>query len=365
MEFEVNMKKLLKLILTFAAGLTVSSCATMRNEVNVSSSDAMQEDGMTHLEKTVAEFDALTFSGGSIDESASEISKAIEDAKKSASSVQKAQYAKLQSLRGRIYLMEGKRQKAKDCYTDALVAYKGDVQTIILGSRLGLVTSLDEESTKLSSSSDKALLVLEKALALYGEEEYLKAVSQFDTSFISLPDFYKSAYKEIRDRAWNLRNISSSGSVDALLKKDRISVGEMLVIAKNYSSAFDSVFGGAALSQNALYRKTCALGFLSSAKDSEVPLPLEKDTVNRTLAARFLWNLHAYRKGLEEKTPYTERFSSRKKSPVQDVPFESSDFDAIMASVEKEYLNLSDGIHFEPTAWVSAVQFSEAVRKVE
>ena len=340
------------------------SCATLKDDVQVSTEDSLEEDAMTLLEKRVCELDAQTFMGMPSDSSGANLTRLLEDAKAASSSVQKAQYAKLQALQGRIYLMEGKRKKAKECYTDSVNTYKGEVQGVILANRLSLVHSLDEEAAKLSTSRDKALLTLEKALQAYGENQYAASLSLFDTAFISLPAFYKNAYKDIRAKAWEYRKITGSEKAGTdLLKKSTVTVGELLVIACEENEKLQSLLGGSTASQNTLYRKACALGFLSSVTE-ESSLPLENDFCSKVLAARFFWNVHAYLTGMENSAPYTEKLSKRKASPFQDLPFGNADFDAVMGCVENEYLNLKDGIHFEPESSVSALLLSEAAKKL-
>ena len=88
--------------------------------------------------------------------------------------------------------------------------------------------------------------------------------------------------------------------------------------------------------------------------------------VTRLLAARFLWNLY-WRYGGADPQKYSARYRSRAsaKSPVKDLALDSADFDAVMGCVEKEWLDLADGVQFNGSGRISGAAFDSAVRKVD
>ena len=92
---------------------------------------------------------------------------------------------------------------------------------------------------------------------------------------------------------------------------------------------------------------------------------LTKDTIlTRSLAARFLWNLYHDRRGTLGNAPkYSHQFISSG-SPILDVPLDSPDFDAILGSIEKELLDLPDGMNFYPDQPMSGMDFNESIKKI-
>ena len=56
--------------------------------------------------------------------------------------------------------------------------------------------------------------------------------------------------------------------------------------------------------------------------------------------------------------------TSGKSSPIKDVHTSNEDFDAILGCIEYGFMNLTDGINFDPSAMVSGIEFNESLEKL-
>ena len=276
-------------------------------------------------------------------------------------SLKKAALARLYALEGRTYILGGEMtSKAKKLYEQGMETYKGDVHVIILGSRLGIITSLDEYRETVTSSK---LLVLEDAVNFYKNGNYNSAAAKFDEAFLSLDPVYRNAYEGLRNTAWNLRSAENGSS---FLTMETMTVSQMLAYTAENTKLLDKWTGGKSLSSQALYKKVKGAGLLSSLNNPKLVLG-EEEKVTKLKSARFLWNLlNEYKQTAWNKTKYSMQYRALgKASPVIDVDVDNPDFDAVLGCVENEILNLEDGINFNGEKKVSAVEFAQALKAVK
>ncbi len=352
------------------------SCAsTNKGDRFVYTSESENPD-IRYLQESIAYLDAARLFGSRVELENREISTSSVISKienlLSSSTINQSENARLLALEGMALLMEDKKSRAKDCYEKALHLYRGDGQNAVLGYRLGLIENLADKNS-IVDSADKPLLLLEQAISFYEKGQYLQAVAQFDTSFISLDSYYREAYTPVRDRAWEMRSlpevVSASEDKDKaenLLKKTDIDIGTMLLLTQEFSNHLYSVTGGKKLSESDLFKRVLASGKLSPISDAEEK-NLEKETqALRILCARFLWNLFTQNDKSLDFTKYSTLYKGyNMESPVSDVEVSSPDFDAVLGCVENEIMTLPDGEHFFPEKTVSALEFSKWLSSVE
>lgn len=357
------MKNLKSLGLVIFISLVLFSCATkIQQDIIVSSDLYLQDSDLASIEEKFAKLDADFIEYHIVDqETLSELNKMVDKSLKEVE-IKNALKARLFAIKGRIYLLENKRQKALEFYKKAEESYKGDAISIVLGNRLGEIDSLEEAEKKVFGKTEKALITLEKAILKYVDKSYTEAVSLFDETFIILPHFYKEAYGPIRNNAWDFRNIgdiSENDRISKLLNEPYITVEEMLEIAQHSSSSLISITGGKYYSKTELYKKVLSFGVLTSVNKEQTCNAT--DYVTRGTVARFLWNLYCNKKGLKADI-YSQSFLGLIESPVLDVPINHSDFDAILGCVEREYIDLIDGINFFPDEKISGIEFYELIK---
>lgn len=344
------------------------SCTTLQQDVNIE--QVSYDDEVVSFERRFSEIDAESLVPDAdvngkllreqrVDDFLEDISFAIDNP-----SVQKAARARLLALKGEAELLSGSKSRAKSLCEESSASYKGDTRNVILSYRLGAFESGYNIEDSAPVVSEKPLLTLERAISLFKEKSYSDSAAKFDEAFLLLDPLYGDAYREIRDLAWNLRNAESGSDSFGLMTLQEISVIQMLKIARDKSDFLYNFTGGKSLGDKAFFNKVSAAGLLSPVSkplDSENALGRD-DVVTKFVTARFLWNLRAAKRNAADATKYSARL---KKSPVGDVPADSPDFDAVLGCVENEYMSLEDGRNFRGDRTVSAVEFSDAVSKVE
>lgn len=374
------MKKI-KTALILASGalcLFFTGCASLQKDIVVTTDSLVQSEDVENIEKEFVFFDAKTVVDGAfavdsaeyseIDVLIKEIDLCVEN-----TGLNKPVVSRLYALRGLSLMMQGKKSKAKSFYEESYSMNKGDSYTYILGYRLGLVDSIEDENI-LSGSNEKVLLTLEQGLAYYKKGEYANCVAALDSAFLSLPEYYRTAYGEIRQNAWNLRNntdATDDAEILAILNKSQISISDMILITQETTDLLYNLNGGAKLSSSDLFTKLNNSGYFDSCSAVVQTEKNKKSAVKRTqivtrsFCARFLWNLYSVKKGYtEQKTRNSKMYRDYVgSSPIPDVDINSEDFDAILGVVENEIMVLPDGINFEGEKNVSAPEFNNWLQK--
>lgn len=374
------MKKVtLYLSLLILCSLVFIGCASLQKDVIVSTDSFIQSEDIEYLENKFVHFDAKRILNGRINPESPEY-KELDDYEKEitntikASGVNKILVSRLYALEGLVNLAQGKKQRAKTLYQKSLETSKGDSYTIILGSRLDEVKSLEDENV-ISGSSESVLLILEQGLLHYEKGEYTDCVAKLDSAFIELPEYYREAYNDIRQNAWVLRNNSSltdDKNILTLLNKAQITVGEMILITQETTDLFTTLNGGKKFSETELFNRLKKAGYFEPCSAIEVETSNKNNDIKRnqivirSIAARFLWNLNFSGKSntslkTRNSNLYREKVGY---SPVPDINLDSADFDAILGVVEQEIMSLTDGVNFEPEGIVSASDFNYWVKKI-
>lgn len=363
------------LVLT-AAVLFLISCSSLQKDMVMSTDSQVMTEDVLAIEEKVAALDAhvlLNEASGRIallsQEIDGEIIMAIDGC-----GMNKAVLARLYALAGRNALFAGNKVLARDNYNKSLSSCKGDSQTIILGRRLGLIKDLTDEDL-ISGSNENALIILEQGIELYVNGNYSKAVARMDSAFLTLPPFYQKCYRQVRENAWNLREVDSEGSnkkLFAILNQQNFTLSDMLVITQENSSLLNEFNGGSPLSENELYSRLQKAGMFNpvsqTADNGKKIKPLAKTQImTRVLCARILWNIYCFRKNLDSQlTKYSKIYRERNlPSPIPDVDVSSEDFDAVIGSVEKEIIPLRDGKNFRPDENPSSAEYNSWIKKVK
>lgn len=351
------------------------SCATLQKDIVMSTDSLIQSEDIEYLEKSFTQFDAKILLIGNVNNQSSlsiELERLESDILQTikVSGVNKIILSRLYALDGLTCLLQGKKQKAKSLYNKSIQENKGDSYTIILGSRLGEINSLSDKNV-ISGSNETALLTLEEGLNHYIKGEYNDCVAKLDSAFITLPDFYRVSYNEIRQNAWSLRNnskITDDKKILAVLNKNEILVGDMVLITQETTSLFYTINGGKKFSESDLFLRLNKAGYFDScsSQKSEKNSIKRNQKVSRSLAARFLWNILCDKKSNESKIRNSILYRQKVGfSPIPDVDLYDSDFDAILGCVEREIMVLSDGVNFNPEKSVSASEFYSWVKQIK
>ncbi|MBO5118019.1 MAG: hypothetical protein J6C25_11000 [Treponema sp.] len=372
------MKKLISKIAIICSSLMmIVSCATLQ-EVKVDLNNEEQDLHITFTEKNFAQLDAkliqdktLQTSPDFIKECTSLIAALEKSIAEKATS--KASRARFLAVTGKTYLLLNNPVLAKNYYLQSIEESKGNIQAAILAFRLDSTNSLD---SYIAAPEEKPLIDLEKALWHYQNKEYVQAVANFDSAFISLPQYYKEFYTEIRNSAWELRSISAQNqttkkaqSTADLLTQKQITVSQMLTITANQTNYLSKIFTIKKDSPSQLYKNAKSNGLLSAISNTEnqndANILQENQIVSKTVCARFLWNLYSNIKNLKNKTKYSKVYGPKNFTPIPDVLPSSPDFDACLGVIENEIMQLEDGTYFFGSTPVSAIEFNSYLQNLE
>lgn len=282
--------------------------------------------------------------------------------------------ARLYALKGRLHLLYAQGQTAKSqkklaqkALQDAEKQNPYDLQVYVLKKRLGEIESFSKELLDRDSSN---VLRIEQALSFFQNSLYAEAVSSFDSAFRLAEPMYQSVYGNIRNRAWALREVkeSTSKDLDSYLKKNSLTMKELVQVIDDNSSAFESITGGKKYKPSDLYLHLQNLDLFSPL--SEVGIREQEkikanDEATRRYSARLLWRLYLINTSKQDQKNIYSQFYRKKtdaKSPILDVFLDDADFDAILACVEREWMDLPDGKHFYPEKGVEFLELLEWIK---
>jgi len=383
LEFKIKMegKKMKKLISKIAiicsSLMMIVSCATLQ-EVRVDLNNEDQNLNIISTEKKFAQLDAKLIQNPSVQTTPDfikECNSLIEELKKSVTenATSKALKSRFLAVTGKTYLLLNNPVLAKNYYAQSIAENKGNIQAAILAFRLDSSTPLESFN---AAPEEKPLIDLERALLYYKNKDFVQAVANFDSAFISLPQYYKDFYTEIRNSAWELRSISAQNQTSRkaqntadLLTQKQITVSQMLTITANQTNYLSKIFTTKKDSPSQLYKNAKSNGLLSaiSNKENQNDETLqENQIVSKTVCARFLWNLYSNIKNLQNKnTKYSKVYGPKNFTPIPDVLPSSPDFDACLGVIENEIMQLEDGTYFFGSTPVSAIEFNSYLQNLE
>lgn len=373
-----KMKKLISKIAIICSSLMmIVSCATLQ-EVRVDLNNEDQNLNIISTEKKFAQLDAKLIQNPSVQTTPDfikECNSLIEELKKSVTenATSKALKSRFLAVTGKTYLLLNNPVLAKNYYAQSIAENKGNIQAAILAFRLDSSTPLESFN---AAPEEKPLIDLERALLYYKNKDFVQAVANFDSAFISLPQYYKDFYTEIRNSAWELRSISAQNQTSKkaqntadLLTQKQITVSQMLTITANQTNYLSKIFTTKKDSPSQLYKNAKSNGLLSaiSNKENQNDETLqENQIVSKTVCARFLWNLYSNIKNLQNKnTKYSKVYGPKNFTPIPDVLPSSPDFDACLGVIENEIMQLEDGTYFFGSTPVSAIEFNSYLQNLE
>lgn len=375
----------------FALMLSLASCATLQQDVyTYTVENSYIFSSIEEYEQSFIKIDAKAQLENSVPlENVNGLLADIAAYKGSTNVTEPLLIARLRAFEGLLYKMAGRSREAEAAYTEARGLQKGDSYVQLLGCRLKKSTeeSLSEAQALLKYDSKNAVLELERGKLLYQLKQYDKAISAIDNSFILFDaeglHEYRTVYNPLRNYIWDLNSVyGSDSSADAVHNMADLQGNltlEALVsltmentsLIENYTASYQKK--NQKQKSQALLSNLEKGGYFSAASD----LSNEAGTssymtgateMTRKMCARFLWNAYVRRSGnLKMLSRYSEKYrsSGRTKSPVNDVPVDDVDFDAILGVVESEFMELPDGKNFSPDSVVTKLQFLTWVKKAD
>jgi tetratricopeptide (TPR) repeat protein len=290
---------------------------------------------------------------------------------------------RLYSLSGEAYLLAGDSTSARSMLrsADGLSNYgqamgvrdPAPVLRALLMPDLAKRRDMLESSASplLWGSDPKAVpprIRCELALLYLDENRYEEARNALEAAFPLLTPGLRAAYQPLVDAA--------SKGLQAGIKRETADIAEadpldMGLLARAVVMSEPSIVPArpdALPDDRTVLTELIAAGFILPEKGGAQPDPLR--TALRRDAVRPLFALYLRRtgeKGLEHR--YTEKYAPKTgegagRSPLPDVPFGSEGFDATLALIEREIMDLPDGALFYPDAALSGISFLEMLARL-
>jgi tetratricopeptide (TPR) repeat protein len=354
------------------------ACTTLKKDVLVDSSKAQTESNLTDVEKVIVPLEAT---GGT---NARNRQNDLAAARRMISGLEKeasadADYSsRLTAWSGRLSILEGKYSEALRLYRQSITLSPGNIPSLILGIRLEgdpdkRLELIDKElAIATASSPGFGELQIERGRALVDLRRLSEAAGSFDTAFAAALDpIYRTSYREMRDRAWELRN--AEGSAVDILAKSGLSWKDCITLVKNETQLLRFLTGGRDMSETDLFNRLLERAFIPVTQDvnlTDWPKSGVKpdDIVLRSGAAWIIWHLYAEsRADRGMLSRYSARYATgnRPRSPIADIPPLSPFFDSILGCVENEFVSLPDGKNFKPEEPIRGSEFLSALKKMD
>lgn len=355
------------------------SCASLQEDVMISSSgEAVVLEQADNFEERFWDFDSAFLNGQVVSVKEME-SYCSEIEKKITIHTEPVLASRLEALEGLVMLQCKKTKKAEELYEKAKALHSGDEYVLLLCSRLA---NSDEEKLALLDEyslfdSSNPIFALEKSIVLYRTGDYTQSVANLDKAFLLFDqkdenNLFRQRYTDFRNTVWKLHSVGmeNTGNLDIT---NTLGAERMVVLTEERTGLLEDLLGGTKPSGKELVKKLEKAGYFTAPGDLDGSLESVKDFQNsegitRVLCARFLWNVYVREKGnMKLLNGYSTRFSRLKDphSPIEDLPLSSLDFDSVLGCVEKEIMDLTDGISFNGNKVVTELEFVEFLQRCE
>ncbi len=272
--------------------------------------------------------------------------------------------ARVDALRAEAALQAGDRQSARTLADAA--ARLSDAEEGLWFVRAELEPDAARRlailDTGLARSENKNRLLCERGRELLKASRYAEAAQDLDEGLRGLDPAYRALYGPDRERALSLAQAArEAGSAAALGKLEALegplSLRGMVERAFRETRLLSSLSSNPAPSYAAVLPALQAAGLLLD------PAAAPETAATRKAVAFFLWGLIA-RTEHDPKllTRYRQRYSL---SPVPDVEVEEPWFDAVLGVVERELMDLPDGVSFQPDQPVGGLEYLSILQRLQ
>jgi hypothetical protein len=272
--------------------------------------------------------------------------------------------ARVQALRAEAALLAGDRPAAKSL-AEAAARLSDAVEGLWL-VRAGLEPDAARRLAILESGLERAQpkgrLLCERGRELLQAGRYAEAAQDLDEGLRGLDPAYRALYGADRERALSLAQAAREAGVSPSVTRPEVLEGplsqrDMVERAFRETRLLSSLSSNPNPAYAAVLPALRSAGLLlDQAAVPEAPAP-------RKAVAFFLWGLIA-RTEHDPKllTRYRQKYSF---SPVPDVGVDDPWFDAVLGVVEREVMDLPDGVNFRPDGAVSGLEYLAILQRLQ
>jgi tetratricopeptide (TPR) repeat protein len=272
--------------------------------------------------------------------------------------------ARVAALRGEAALLAGDTNAAKG-FADVAAALSDNADGLWLvraaletdpAKRLGILEQ------GISKAERKSRLLCERGSALLEAGRYAEAAQDLDEGLRGLNPRYRELYGSARERAFALAQAArETGSVQPIEQAE--SLQEPITIRVMVERAFQETRFLSAFSPEP---KPSAQSVRPSLKNAGLLLDPEASLDSgapRKTVAFFLWGIVSR---MERDPSLLQKYRTTYTStPVADVPVDAPWFDAVLGVVERELMDLPDGVHFMPDDPVTGLEYMGMLGKLK
>ncbi|MBN2737942.1 MAG: hypothetical protein JXR70_13235 [Spirochaetales bacterium] len=271
--------------------------------------------------------------------------------------------ASVYGLLGEIENLKGNKQGVRAALEQIRLLSAREESAYILASFLenNPENQIKQLEAGLASSSSTAKISFFLARLYFTKGEFEKAAAFFDEAFSLLPLQYTEYFKAERDLAYQfIYNPPKNLEAADLLSKSELTVSDMVMLTLLQTDFLDNISVNKKTAPEKLFQDLMKGGYFH-----DTGLVLDR-LCQRKNVAYFLLRIVAY---LENDTniltKYSEQFlKNNLESPVPDVLPSHYYFNAVLILVEREIMEVPDGIHFFPDKTLSGVEFSEMLDRI-
>jgi hypothetical protein len=272
--------------------------------------------------------------------------------------------AQVQALRAEAALQAGDRSAAKSL-AEAASRLSDETEGLWLvraEMEPNAARRLATLETGLQRARPKGRLLCERGRELLQAGRYAEAAQDLDEGLRGLDSAYRALYGADRDRALSLAQAAREAGGSAPAARTEALEGP-LNQRDMVERAFRETRLLSSLSADPSPAYASVLPALRSAGLLLEPAAAPEAQASRKAVAFFLWGLIArteHDPGLL--TGYRQKYSF---SPVPDVAVEEPWFDAVLGVVERELMDLPDGVNFHPEEAVSGLEYLSILQRLQ
>jgi len=272
--------------------------------------------------------------------------------------------ARVEALRAEAALQAGDRPAARNL-AEAAARLSEEVEGVWLvraGLEADAARRLAILEEGLARAEKKPRLLCERGRELLNAGRYAEAAQDLDEGLRGLDPAYLELYGADRERAFSLAQAAREAGTPVTVDRPGALDGP-LTLRDMVERAFREtrLLGSLSSSPNPTYE--AALPALKTAGLLLEPGAAPEAAAPRKAVAFFLWGLIA-RTEHDPKllTRYRQKYSF---SPVPDVGVGEPWFDAVLGVVEREVMDLPDGVNFQPEQPVSGLGYLSILQRLQ
>lgn len=283
---------------------------------------------------------------------------------------------RIQGLKGYISALSGRKREAENHYLQGRDEDPGEVYYYLTGALLADTQSQAWAVLEkgLSSARDTGLILLAMGDWSFLSGDYLGASVYYEEALLKLPRVYSNFYKEKKALAFDLQDYQGiKYETTAYLTIEELTFSHLLALTLLESSIFDEfvVYATEGNSEEQIrtdetFSRLIEENYFSDQVGGESRLVERKDLALLFYKVAELRDPH-FSKELEMMSGFNSQELSDlgAVSPIEDVAVQEHFFAAVVYAVEREFLELPDGINFFPFDPVTGLDYYGMLKRVE